>query len=352
MRFNRRHYLLLILLLALLIVFIPFKVYYGFEATAKILPLKEWHLKRGQDDSFVSELQDFSNNGISHLKSYKFERGDIAEVYLDKSLDTGRYVKQNDTIAFIHSFYIENEITRLRNLRKVEKNALQMNLSGEKKELVDQAQKKYEFAQQQLDLENKKFEREKQLYQDSIISTADFEITENAHELAQINVEIAQNEFKALKTGVKPEEVEYLQQKIDSYSDEIEKLEKQVEQYYITTPINGIVQFNKMSNGIVTISDTSKYVLKIPVKINNLKYLHDISAIKFSLPGYDEKIDASFLDIEDNVNVLPNEQMVLARAIISGGKYRIYPGMMVQCRVICDKITFFEYLKRGIQFRF
>lgn len=349
MRLSRRNILLIFLVVCLLMVFVPIRIPYSFESVAKILPVKEWHLKRGQDDSFISELNDNSTNVVSHMKNYKFERGDIAEVYLDEALDTGKYIKKGDTIAFIHSYYIENEITRLKNLKKVEENALRMNLSGEKQELIEQAENKYAFAQQQLDLERKKYDREKQLFRDSIISTADFEITENTYRLAKINVDIAHSELKSLRTGVKPEQIDYIKQQIESYSNEIGKLENQVEQYYITPPISGVLSFNKVVDGVVSVSDTTKYVLQIPVQVTNLKFIQSISAIRFSLPGYDERVSASLLDIEENVNVIPGEQMVIARALISGGKYRIYPGMMVQCKVICDKITILEYLKRGIQ---
>ena len=49
---------------------------------------------------------------------------------------------------------------------------------------------------------------------------------------------------------------------------------------------------------------------------------------------------------------MPNQQMVIAKALIEGKARKIYPGMAVQCKVICDEITLFQFLKRGIHFRF
>jgi hypothetical protein len=46
--------------------FLPIKLYYSFEATAMVYPVREWHLKRGQDDSYISELQNFKTNVLSH----------------------------------------------------------------------------------------------------------------------------------------------------------------------------------------------------------------------------------------------------------------------------------------------
>ena len=57
---------------------------------------------------------------IIHLKRYKFERGDISEVNIKEDLKSGDFITQDDTIAYIHSYFIENEITKLRNLKEVE----------------------------------------------------------------------------------------------------------------------------------------------------------------------------------------------------------------------------------------
>ncbi|MBC8488233.1 MAG: hypothetical protein H8D45_19565 [Bacteroidetes bacterium] len=363
MRFNRRHILLIILALALLVLFLPIKVHYDFEATALVYPTKEWYLKRGQDDSYISELHNFETNAISDLKSFKFERGDIAEIHLKKGLTSDDFVKSSDTIAYIHSYSIENELIRLKNLKEIEQAMLSMNIAGEKQELIDQATQKYEFAKQQLNLEQKNFNRQKKLFNDSIISEAEFDMYDNTYNLAKINVQIAYNELLSLQSGKKSEEIDYIYQKINSYTKEIKMLEHLQGQYYINTPIDGIVSFGTVLDGIITISDTSRYILKIPVKVHNIQYLDRITAIKFSIPGndekigasfigYDEKIGASFIGYDESVNLLANPQMVMAKAVINAGFCNIYPGMAVHCKVICDEITIFEFLKRGLRLRF
>ena len=352
MRFNRRHILLIILALVLLVLFLPIKVHYDFKATALVYPAKEWHLKRGQDDSYISELHNFETNVISNLKSYIFERGDIAELHLKEGLTSGDFVTSSDTIAYIHSYFIENELIRLRNLKAMEQALLSVDITGGKQELIDQAIQEYEYAKQELNLEQKNFNRQKKLFNDSIISEAEFEMYDNTYNLAKINVQIEYNELLSLQSGKKSEEIDYIYQKINSYTKEIKMLEHLQGQYYINPPIDGIVSFNTVLDGIITISDTSKYILKIPVKVHNIQYLDRITAIKFSVPGYDEKIGASFINLDENVNLLANQQMVMAKAIINAGFCNIYPGMAVHCMVICDEITIFEFLKRGLRLRF
>jgi len=352
MKFNRRIVLLVILCLAIVVLFLPIKVHYRFDATAIVYPTKEWYFSRGQDDSYVSELHDFKTNVISHLKGYKFERGDIAEVDLRADLISGSIIKQNDTIAFIHSFDIESEIIEFESLKAIEQASLKANLAGEKKTLIEQAKQNLQYAKQQLVLEEKNYNRQLKLHNDSVISQADFEVYENTYYLAEINVQIAKNELLSIETGSKSEEIQYIIEKIDSYSREIEQLKKQRSQYYIVPPISGKLSFNTVLNGLVTVSDFSQFLLKIPVKVYNIQYLDRISGISFLIPGYDEEMEASFIDLDENVNLLANQQMVIAKALVNKSFQGIYAGMAVQCSVICDEITIFEYLKRGIRLKF
>lgn len=352
MKFNRRIVLLIILCLAIVVLFLPIKVHYSFDATAIVYPSKEWYFKRGQDDSYISELHDFKANVISHLIGYKFERGDIAEVILKEGLRSDDIISDTDTLAYIHSFDIESEIIELESLIAVEKASLSANLAGEKKSIIDQAQQRLDYANQQLLLEEKNYNRQLKLHNDSVISQADFEIWENSYQLAEINVQIAKNELLSIETGRKSEEIEYIIQKIDSYTREIEMIKKQKSQYYIIPPISGKVSFNAAMDGLVTVSDFSQFLLKIPVKVHNIQYLDRISGIRFSIPGYDDKMDASFIDLDENVNVLANQQLVIAKALVDKSFQGIYAGMAVQCSVFCDEITIFEFLKRGIHLKF
>lgn len=352
MRFNRRHILLLIGLLAIIIIFLPIKMHYSFQATSLVYPAKEWYLKKATDDSFVSELHDFELDAISHMISYKFERGDISELHLDTGLVTDDFVQKGDTIAYIQSYFIENEIVKLRNLCEVEKASILVSNTGAKPESIEEAKQEYEFAKLKLNLEEKNYQRKLKLFQDSIISDADFEIVENAYLLAGVNVQIAESELLALQTGKKTEEINLIYQKIDSYNNQISNLENLLNQYNIRPPISGILSFSTSNTEIVTVSDTGRYILKIPVKVNNIQYLTSISGIRFSVPGYENEIDASFAGFDKNVNMAANEQMLIAKAVINMKLKKVYPGMAVQCEVICDKITIFEFLKRGIHLKF
>jgi hypothetical protein len=352
MKFNRRHILLIVLICLLFAFFLPIKVHYSFESTAIVYPTKEWHLIRVRDDAYISELVDNKTNFSSHLKNYKFERSDISQIKFNELLKSGTSVKRGDTLAYIHSFSITNELIRLKNLRSTEEKILLVNLAGEKPELIEQAYKQYELSKRQLDFEQKNYKRFQQLHNDSIISPAEFEQAENTLQIAEINVQIAYNELITYKSGSKPEEIDYIKQRIDACDREIAALEEQLAQYYILSPIDGVIGFDKVLDGIVSVTDTSSFVLKIPVQVKNIRYLPYISSIRFSNTVRENHSDAAFLGLDEKVMIVGNQQVAIAKAQVNMESSTLHSGMAVKCRIYCDKVTIFELMKRGISLNF
>jgi hypothetical protein len=352
MRFNRRHILILLLILILISIFLPIRVRYSFEATAKIYPVREWKLSRGTEEGFWSQTYNYETDALGDFKNYRFERGDIAELQISKSLVFDVPVKANDTIAFIKSYLIENEITRLSNLRDVEIANRNVVTTGEKQSLIGQAERQYNYAVQQLDLEKKNFARQERLFRDSVITAADYDLYENALKLAEINVQVAHDALVALSTGEKDPVVNLSEQKIISYEKEIDRLETQKEQYTIATPISGLLSYNTEIGGIIKVSDINNLLLKIPVAYQNSTYLNNLYKVTFSTPDNKITVNASFKGFDENVNLIQNQQFVIARAVTNEPTPGIYPGMIVKCRIYCDKVRILEYLKRNFSVSF
>lgn len=352
MHFNKRHILILLLLLAILVIFLPIPVRYSFVASAKVYPLKEWKLSRGQDEGFWSQTYNYETDALGDFRNYRFERGDIAELKILENLVFDAPVSINDTVARIESFFIQNEITRLSNLRDVEIANMNVVSTGEKQSMVEQAQRQYNYAMQQFDLEKKNFARQERLFRDSVIAPADYDMYENALKLAEINTQVAYNELMSLSTGEKDPVVNLSGQKIRSYEKEIERLEIQKAKYTIVTPIGGLLSYDASIGGIIKVSDISRLLLKIPVAYQQALYLNNLYAVKFSTPDNKITINATFKGFDENINLIQNQQFVIARAITTASTPGIYPGMVVQCRIYCDKISLLEYLKRNFSVSF
>ncbi len=212
-------------------------------ATAKIYPLREWKLSRGAEEGFWSQTYNYSKPMLSGIlritdlnEAISLSWRSVKDLVFDAPIDI------NDTIATIESFFIQNEIIRLSNLRDVEIANMDVVSTGEKQSMIEQAERQYNYALQQLDLEKKNFARQERLFRDSVITPADYDIYENTLKLAEINTQVAYDALVSLRTGEKDPVVNLSDQTIISYEKEIKRLENQKAQYTIVTPINGIVE--------------------------------------------------------------------------------------------------------------
>jgi hypothetical protein len=352
MHFNRRYILILFLILAFLAVFMPIPVRYSFVATAKVYPIKEWKLSRGTEEGFWSQTFNFETDALGDFKNYRFERGDIAELVINESLAFDAPILKNDTVARIESYLIKNEITRLSNLREVEIANMSVVSTGEKQSLVEQAQRQYNYAVEKLDLEKKNFARQERLYRDSVITPADYDMYENSLKLAEINTQVAYDELQSLSTGEKDPVINLSEQKILSYEKEIERLETQKAQYTIASPISGVLSYNTEIGGILKVSDNSRLLLKIPVAYKHSSYLNSLYKVTFSTPDNKITVNAMFKGFDEKINLIQNQQFVIASAVTTEATPGIYPGMVVQCRIYCDKVRLLEYLKRNFSVSF
>jgi hypothetical protein len=224
--------------------------------------------------------------------------------------------------------------------------------TGQKQSMVEQAERQYNYALQQLDLEKKNFARQEKLFLDSVITAADYDMYENSLKLAEINTQVAYDALVSLQTGEKDPVVNLSQQKIISYEKEIDRLEKQKAQYTITTPIGGVLSYSKEIGGIIKVSDIDNLLLKIPVAYQHSSYLSSLYKVTFSTPDNKITVNAGFKGFDENINLIQNQQFVIARAVTTEPSPGIYPGMIVQCRIYCDKVRLLEYLKRNFSVSF
>jgi hypothetical protein len=364
MHLNRRHILLILLIIAGLSIFLPIPVRYSFKVTAKVYPVREWKLCRGAEEGLWSETYNYETDALSDFKNYRFERGDIAELRINNNIPFDTLVNKNDTIACIESYFIENEITRLTSLRDIEMANMNVVTTGEKSALVEQAQRQYNYALQQYDLEKKNFSRQERLFRDSVITQAEFDIHENTLKLAEINTQVAYDGLMALTTGEKDPVVKLSDQTIQSYEKEIQRLQLQKDQYTITTPIAGWLGYDPGSGydpllgivpetgSILRVSDISSLVLKIPIVYEQSSYLSQLHSVTISTPDNKYSLNATFKGFVENVNFIQSRQVIIAKAVTEEFSRGIYPGMLLKCRIYCDRVSLLEYLRRNFALSF
>ena len=338
-----------IALIAIIFLFIlPINLPYSIKVPGKVLPQKEWVLSKTDNGMIVTQL---INNKTGISEDYfvtQFERGDAVQLNLN-SKKNNFSVSKNDTIGIIHSNEINRELVKLQGKLAETKASLELNLTGNKKSIIDAAKETLAFSKEKSKEQKKILARLKAMFRKNLISKEEYEIAQNESNLNDINISIAQAQLEAVKTGEKPEQVQFINSKILSIENEISVLEKRLNNFVIISPINGTVNQIANSDTILFVADTSEYVILMPVNIKEKEYLKKDISIELQIPYNKKIIEADFYGLNNKVQIFNGTQVIFVKAIVDKNKLDFIPGMYVQCKLNLGSVSIKERIIKIFQ---
>lgn len=250
-----------VITLALLVfLFIPVKLPFTLEIQGKFIPAREWYIVRDNDGSITTIQKCNQSNALIKSKTIVASRGDVLQFELAASFLQKRAVIQNELVAVVHS----NETCRMlaemqRRLARANSDLL-MYISGEKVELIDEAEHRLKKAEEQHERERIEFERLSALYKEALISTKQFETARSRVKLKQIDVELMTASLKSLKSGAKPAQVDGIKKEIHFLEHEIDILQQKEEQLFLTAPFNGYSFKHESQDTLAFIADSVQLI--------------------------------------------------------------------------------------------
>lgn len=311
------------------------------NSLGEVLPAKEFHLIRSQDDRIVTILKNNLSGTVERYSIISVERGDAIRMSLNNSFKVGGFVNSGDTICKLISAETMYQIVRLEGLISTEIATLNFYKTGEKTAIIEEARGRLESAQQQLEYQGKVLERMKILYEKNLISPQEYETAENLFKLYQANVSIAKSQLEALETGAKPEQIQLIETRIESLKNELEALKQKAQSYIITSPISGVIFKISSGDTILSMADISAFCCLIPINVDERAKVKNGQIVEIkSSEILQAKIDA----VENSVRVINLKQMVLARAIIENKTENLVPHLVVKCRIKVGRVKLLDYV--------
>ncbi|MCB0729741.1 MAG: HlyD family efflux transporter periplasmic adaptor subunit [Ignavibacteriae bacterium] len=329
----------------LIIIFLPIEYPISVKSKGKLLPLKTWILAKGTDGRLLTSLTDNSSGITNHFSASQFERGDAVQFNLNQNLIEKGNVTLGDTIGYVISNEIEKNIQKLKSELETSKASLRVQTSSQKQSIIEEEKRKLEFAEKELEEQSKIYNRKKLLFERDLISQQEFEADEARYELAKININIAKERLKTVESGAKEEEISFAESQIRAIENEINILQKRYESNNIISPITGSINRTYSVDTLLVISDTSKYVILMPIKWNDSRKVQVNQSMSVSLPESNEIINGIVSSIGNNVNTYSNYQYVMVTAISENKLNDLKPGLYVDCKINCGNSTAIEYFK-------
>lgn len=311
----------------------------------------EWTLGKTIDGNLINSLRDNFNNSVTHYRVNEFQRGDIAEFKLQEEILSKDYISRGDTVGFLHS---GNEVSRLLEMEGEllsQQKLLDFYASGEKPEEIQAAYDRMILARQQLENQDKIFNRNKTLFERGHISEEEFELSQTDYQISYQSYLIAKSEHEAIQSGAKPEQLELIRANIRSLEQNIGHLKSLIDEFNIISPINGKI-IRKQGNipefeVILKIADTSTLVTIIPMELYNIPHLEKGQTVYVLSPIDGIEVPAKIEGFDNSAHNINQRQYIFVSVIIdSDDAMGIMPDMLVEVRLRSEPVNLIEYARR------
>jgi len=338
--------IVIIALLIILILALPIKFEYKLKVQGKLLPEKEWIIYKGTDGRLTTLLTNYKTGINQSYDVILFDRGDAMQFAFNSNLHSNASVKQYDTIAYVYSNEIERQIENLKGQIITAKASLYINLTGEKEAIITEAKTSLLYVTKQSQEQKKIVDRLKSLYDRGLTSQEEYEIAKGTYDLYEINILIAKSRLQSVETGTKQEQIEFIKSQIVALEKELSVVRKRFEGFTLLSPIAGTVNRITNSDTLMTISDTSEFILISPIRIRDKKYVNPQQKIDIYLNGKKQNINANIAQMDNKTQIVQGIQIVTATSFIDGKTDEMIPGLLADCYIYTGSLKPFNFLLR------
>jgi len=327
--------------------FVPITIPYTIKVPGKIIHTKEWILQRGDDGSVISTLYDHRTGLIRDYSAVQIDRGDAVRFQLSPTIFAKNIINPGDTVGVFKSNALLLRLSGLSRELALAKASLQVNIAGEKQEVIIEAKEKLALAQVNLLNQNRIYSRQDSLYQSKLISREDFEITKNIKSAYEIEQSIAAAHLKVVQSGAKPEQIQYIESEIEAIETELQVLKERFKDFTLISPISGKIYPNISSDTLLTIGEPTGIVL-MPVKINYFDDLDLTQRVTFELPNNDYAF-GEIVRKEAVSRIINHEQVFLVYAELNNSDSRLPFGFIIPCSITLSSLKPLPYLFQMIK---
>ena len=341
---------LLIFCILLVAFWIPVQIPYVENSIGQVYPAREWKLLQSQAGRITSVIRDYRVGATSSIAAFQFEN-DISGVQF--SIPPDRFVHRGDTVVRMYSIRQSEEIQEIEAQLALYKAQLRSDVTGSKESVVEGAENQLRFAEQDLIQKERTFKIKKPLWEQQLIAFTEYEEAEGAYKLAKIQVDIARQNLESVRTGLKAEGVSVTKAQLRGLRDRLEILRRKGLSYVICAPFDGwVVRTDMPAEEQYTLQEAGKYVVRIPIKIENLPYLNDQTVFYVTDMQTQRTFKAQLLHNGTKVEVLNQLQISNITALVETDSLdeRLSTGISAFCQIDFGKIHQREYLRRILKF--
>ncbi|MFD2034404.1 hypothetical protein ACFSKL_06355 [Belliella marina] len=322
---------------------------YKIHTQGLVIPGKEWTLSRSGDGNFISSFKDNIKGVTTSFNVTEFSRGDVVGFELNPDFEEANHIVQGDTIGYIHSNEEQRRLIELVDALEVLNSELLFFTTGQKPEDIQVTDEKLKLAKQDLETEKILFERNRKLFEDSVITHQEMDLFLNQLKLKEYEVQIRAAEYSSAITGEKPEQEELIKSKIIRTQNQIEKIRERLGHFTVVSPFGGVIMKN--SNNLpdmmkINVFDTTSVMVLLPVEIFDKRFTHRGDKVRILTKSDRKILEGNVIKIDNVVQKINNRQVFFVTAEVKDQNLE-YIGELTEVEIITGEVSAWEYLTRS-----
>ena len=336
----------LLLLIALVVLLLPVQLPYAITTPGQVLPAREWLLVRDAAGRITSVLVDHTLGSTQEYSIAQFERQDAMRFALNADLRFAETVDAGDTLGTVFSSQTERQLARLRGELLTEQARLNFFTTGEKASVIEEAEQRIEQAQARVEAQQRIVDRLRTLAASGAAAAEDLEVAESQLVVYETDVDIARAALQTARTGAKPEQIDLIEAGIEALQNEIAALERRVDDYYMVSPISGVVLRPGSRDTMLVVADLSELVVVMPVEWSEHQLVEDGQPVEVAGRGF-ETLTGRVYRVDRFARTVDGRQVVFTTALVDHPNERtVLPGALAQCRIGVGRLTPWEMVTR------
>lgn len=341
----------ILLLLAIAVIYwVPIRISDDISIAGKIYPAKQWVLFAGSNGQIMNTQIDLVA-GVSHVyQSREFTRGDDVRFKINPEILTKSIIQKNDTVGVIYSNETMMQLNAARRDLAVKEAQLENYLTGLKEEDILLAEKKLRFAEIDADMQQKEYDRQKELHEQDVIADQNFDNQMRMAQLKQAQVEINKAELESARTGEKPETIELVKAEIEKIKTRIDDLETKLEMQTIVSPITGIFQNSYAADTLMIIESMDELIIKMPVSLKDRVRVFPGQKVTSTVLGQKQPFESEVVHMSNHISVSGGRQTFIVTAAIKKYESELLPGVVFRGKMEAEKILLRDYVMGWFSF--
>lgn len=337
---------LAVLLAAGSLLFLPVQFPSSIRTYGRIQCAHEWVLVHGVNGELSANTFNHETGVSEGYHASSFDRSASVYFTLNPGMIPGRAIARGDTVGIVSSSEVQERLVALNGELAAAERLLAVNTSGEKAIVVQAAEQRLDIAKRRKLEQERSFERSKALYSQGLMPQGQYESAENSMRAAEDEVAMATTALETARTGAKPEQVQLVSSNITALKDEIAALRSRAATHTIVSPLTGLVTRSTTPEVLLTVSDTSRYVAMIPVRLADIARVASIPEAEVTFRGFTTPLHGRIAAMDHQVTAIGLERVVMATAVLDRSRVPLVVGLPLRCDITCPPMTAMMLVKQ------